>query len=356
MAIGFFISNHGFGHLMRNLPVIRQLLETTEEHLVLVCSEKHNQLAKEYLLTELPIVAIQRVTLINFDTDIGLKLKPFSLDVDRDATESAVRTYVNHFDELVLYGIRLLQNYQISKSVIDIVPWGITASKKMGIPSILIASFTWIEQYEPLLPVELVEFYQSVYEEVDVPILLELANQPTVQRFPNGVKVELIARKFHREEVKKIKSACNRPIVFLSIGGSNSGIDTQLNVENLPYFFIATEGLNIRGNNSLILNKETKNTQDYVMASDYCISKAGWSTLSEIMLARKPMALIQRPDVTEDQLLIKQLTDRKSAIGITVNELENIESILMKLTTYEFQLPNYKNDYDTIAKIILNTY
>jgi len=134
MAIGFFISNHGFGHLMRNLPVIRQLLETTEEHLVLVCSEKHNQLAKEYLLTELPIVAIQRVKLINFDTDIGLKLKPFSLDVDRDATESAVRTYVNHFDELVLYGMRLLQNYQISKAVIAIVPWAITASKKNGHP------------------------------------------------------------------------------------------------------------------------------------------------------------------------------------------------------------------------------
>lgn len=354
MSIGFFISNHGFGHLMRNLPVMKYLLLNTNEELVLICSQKHNQLAKEYLTSEINSESVKKLTVIDCDTDIGLIVKAGSLEVDLSATENAVREYIRQFNYSVAYCRKIIDKYHISKAIIDIVLWAIVASKEASIPSYLMASFTWIEQYENILPKDIVDFYKVVYKEINSAILLGLANKPTKSYFCSGKKVDLVAREFHTHIANEIRRKYKFPIVFLSIGGSNSGIATPIEVGHLPYFFIATSGLSIKGNNVLVLDKETKNTQDYILASDYCISKAGWSTVSEILLARKPMALIQRPGVAEDQMLIQKLVESKEAIEIIVEELENMDAILKKMDLYDFQTPSYKNDFEKVSKIILD--
>ena len=53
-----------------------------------------------------------------------------------------------------------------------------------------------------------------------------------------------------------------------------------------------TEGIQLSGDNVLYLPKEVENTQDYIKASEMVITKAGFGTVGETMLARKKCAVI----------------------------------------------------------------
>ena len=133
---------------------------------------------------------------------------------------------------------------------------------------------------------------------------------------------------------------------------SNEGISNNIDVSELPYNFIVTEGINLKGDNVYPIKKTIDNTQDYVMASDYCIAKAGWTTISEILVAKKPMALLSRPDVTEDSMYIERLVYEGFAVEITVDELINMSDILNRVKTIKQNDNNYKDDTDNISNII----
>lgn len=133
---------------------------------------------------------------------------------------------------------------------------------------------------------------------------------------------------------------------------SNEGISNNIDVSELPYNFIVTEGINLKGDNVYPIKKTIDNTQDYVMASDYCIAKAGQTTISEILVAKKPMALLSCPDVTEDSMYIERLVYEGLAVEITVDELINMSDILNRVKTIKQNDNNYKDDTDNISNII----
>ena len=47
--IAFYISDHGFGHIMRNISVISYILENTENRIILVSGNAHIAAAKKYI-------------------------------------------------------------------------------------------------------------------------------------------------------------------------------------------------------------------------------------------------------------------------------------------------------------------
>ena len=95
-----------------------------------------------------------------------------------------------------------------------------------------------------------------------------------------------------------------------------------------------------------------ENTQDYIKASDFCISKAGWSTVSEIMLAGTPLGVLNRVNVSEDMMTIEQLKDRKAAIAINESELSDMGTLLKKMEGFPWSKTKYKNNYKLVADII----
>ena len=57
--------------------------------------------------------------------------------------------------------------------------------------------------------------------------------------------------------------ACNdKPIVYVSVGGSNSGLDFEIDVCDLPYQFISTAGLKFVGDN---VTNEHYSAQTYIL-------------------------------------------------------------------------------------------
>ena len=356
-SIAFYISDHGFGHIMRNISVITYILEHTENRIVLVSGNAHIAAAKEYIEKYTNAEKInERFITIEQNTDIGFALQSGTLLVDWTETEKRVRDYTNEFPKYIKNARELFKKYKIDTVVCDIVPWALTAAREEGIPSYLMASFTWVEQYEKDLPTELVEEYRKAYDSADNVILYGLHTPFVENTFKNRCEVSLCARPFHSDKVRKIREQYgDKPIVFISIGMSNDGINGITDVGDLPYSFIVTEGVNLAGENVHTISKTIDNTQDYVLASDFCIAKAGWTTISEILIAKKPMALLSRPDVAEDSMYIEKLVRSGLAVEITTQELGNIAEVLNRMKSITQGENNYRDDTCKIAEIIFSS-
>ncbi len=343
MNIAFFVSDHGFGHIMREVPVMKDLIHEGHK-IIVVCNEAHNKLAKDYLGDD-PIY-------INMHTDSGIVVVPGTIKINPEATVNNAERMIMDYPNKIQFAKTIFGQYHIERVVADIVPWSLKAAKEENIPSFFMASFTWLDQYGDYLSDKSKKTYVDCFKMADKVLYYDLCNEPTRNLLGEGVEVGFVSREFNDEEVQRIKSEHDRKIVFLSLGASNSGLDFEIDVSGLDYDFISTKALRLIGNNVTYLDVNIPNTQDYIKAADYCISKPGWTTSAEIMLAGTPTAMLKRPDVLEDTMTIKVLEERNNAISISVDDLKDMKSIMEKLENHSFTFHKYDNGYKTIGRII----
>ena len=357
-TIAFFVSPHGFGHVFRTVPVIEALLKNSDSKVLLVTAAEHAARAKLYLsensgLSEEELGS--RFFTEVMKTDYGIAVKPGNLKIDVETVRAGVEEFVTRFDEYAKDGVRLIEKYGVSIVVSDICPWALMSADACGIPSFLMASFTWIEIYEEYFPESLISPFRACYHLADRVLLYELANKVTRTRFADGVQVGYAARRINKEKAEEIRNGLSGygDIVFVSVGLSNSGIDEDIYVGNIPCMFIATKGVRLSGDNVITLPDDCGNTQDYVAASDYCIIKSGWTTVAECMIAGKPMALIGRDDVAEDRMTIEMLVEGGFGIKIEPEEVGNMTGVIWKIRNSGIRNFEHENDAENIAEKIM---
>ena len=338
MRIAYFVTDHGFGHLMRELPVMAEIIRRGHE-LTVVTGKAQAEVTDNYLE--------HKARMIVENTDAGLVVFPGSLVIDTDATIAKIRDHVQRWDKLIE------ESVDADAYVVDICPWAVIAAKKKGIPCFLMTNFTWIEQYESFVPDELLNCYKDAYRMADKVIYFDLANKESRAFLGEGFEVGFSARPFDPAKVKSIKDSSDKPIVLITCGASNSGIDYVMDVSDLPYTFILTRSLKLKGDNVRYLDPKVPNTQDYVAAADYCIAKAGWSTVAEFVTAGTHTALLERDDTAEDTMTINQLKDRHLAISVKFDELKDLKSIIDKMDHFDWSTEVYENEYSRIADVIL---
>ena len=343
MKVAFLISDHGYGHIMRNLPVAEELIARGYE-ITIVTGKSQAMVAEQYLKG--------RARFIYINTDAGFVVYPGTLAIDIESTIAAVKSNISRWPDMIEQAAALCAD----AFIVDIVPWALMAAQKCGIPSYLMANFTWIDQYVSFLPAGLLNYYEEAYSLRDRVLYYDLVNEPTRKRLGKGIDIGFVARPFNDNEVLKIRNRHKRKTVFLSLGASNTGLDLPIDVSDLNYDFIATKALQLIGDNIEYLSPSIQNTQDYIKASDYCISKAGWSTVSEIMLAGVPFGVLNRAGVSEDMMTIEQLEKRKTAIAIDESELEDMGTLLKKMEGFPWFKSKYKNNYNLVVDIICEAF
>lgn len=343
--IAFFISEHGFAHASRNIPIIRYILEANNDIRVIIKTGK----SQGEFIKELVRDFGDRVSYFFGTMDIGLVLMENSLDIDKEKLKAKVEEYINSFEEKVAKEIEFLDYNNVTLIISDIVPWIFKCSKKLNIPSILISNFTWVEIYKEHLTEKICNEYRECYKLADKALFYELYMEDMKEYFNEYEEIAFCSREFNLVKADKIKNSFKKPMVYLSVGRSVD-LKDEIDVSNFNYDFIVTDGINIKGHNVYYLPKETPNTQDYLMASDFVISKAGWGTVSEAMLGKKKLALLSRDNVSEDRNTIKKLIDRDLAIEVDFD----LEKILKKLEEFtpRFDRYDFKNDYNKIGDII----
>lgn len=350
-SIAFYISDHGFGHASRNIPIIRYILEVYKNIKIIVKTGK----AQGEFIKDLIDDHNCRVSYYFEQMDVGLILKEGSLDMDVKSLEGRVKLYIDSFNKKIRKESQFLHYNNVDLIVSDIVPWVFKCSKNLNIQNILITNFTWVEIYKEYLSKEIVDEYVSCYSLADKALFYELYMEDMKDYIEEYEEVSLCSRKFNVEQVDKIKNSFNKKIVYISVGRSVD-LKGKIDVSNLNYDFIVTDGIKITGHNVHYLNKETLNTQDYLMASDFVITKAGWGTISEALLCKKKLALLSRDGVAEDRDTIRKLKENGLAIKVNYEEDFNLECILKALEEFspDFKRYNFKNNYKEIGDIIMS--
>lgn len=344
-TIAFFISDHGFGHDLRNIPIIRYILEATKDIRIIIKTGKN----QGQFIRDLVGDFNGRVTYFFEAMDMGLVLKENSLDVDSEKLEEKVQDYISSFEEKVSKENEFLHYNNVNLIVSDIVPWIFKCANELSIPSILISNFTWVEIYKEYLSNEICDKYIDCYKLADKALFYELYMEEMKDYIKNYEKVSLCSRDFDLEKADKIKRSFKRPIVYISVGRSVA-LKDEVDVSSLNYDFIVTDGIRLSSDNVHYLDKETPNTQDYLIASDFIITKAGFGTISEALLGKKKIAVLSRDNVAEDRNTIKKLV----GMGLTIEVNFDLEDVLKDLEKFipSFDRYDFKNDYKKIGDLI----
>lgn len=344
-TIAFFISDHGFGHDSRNIPIIRYILEATKDIRIIIKTGKN----QGQFIRDLVGDFNGRVTYFFEAMDMGLVLKENSLDVDSEKLEEKVQDYISSFEEKVSKENEFLHYNNVNLIVSDIVPWIFKCANELSIPSILISNFTWVEIYKEYLSNEICDKYIDCYKLGDKALFYELYMEEMKDYIKNYEKVSLCSRDFDLEKADKIKRSFKSSIVYISVGRSVA-LKDEVDVSSLNYDFIVTDGIRLSGDNVHYLDKETPNTQDYLIASDFIITKAGFGTISEALLGKKKIAVLSRDNVAEDRNTIKKLVGMELAIEVNFDledVLKDLEKFIPSFDRYDF-----KNDYKKIGDLI----
>lgn len=174
------------------------------------------------------------------------------------------------------------------------------------------------------------------------------------EQFIKYDEVSLCAREFDITEVAKIRSRYELPLVFVSVGCSVD-LAEEIDVSNEPYHFIVTEGIQLVGKNVTYLARETANTHDYLCASEFVITKAGFRMVAEALLAKKKMAVIERDSIAEDRATVEWLVNHGLALPIQYEKGLHLSQLLKDLEqwTPPYEAVNLSNDANKIAVRLL---
>ncbi|WP_321434332.1 glycosyltransferase [Trichococcus flocculiformis] len=318
--IAFYASSHGFGHMTRCLAIIEELLETTDHLIYLASGTYQNSFARVYLAR-----FGDRVTYRDIRTEVGLVNKENSLQVDIPRLEHELTGFMAEWDTAVAAEVTILRDLPVACVISDISAIGIQVGDQLGVRNIGIANFTWCEQYEFLgLSDTLIERFREVYAKLDLFIEYDLMLPAPKLHVPRK-QIGFICRRFDTNRIAAIKAQYGTSI-FITCGKSASLLNIQ--IDNYDGTIFATNGINITatGNATVIeLPIDTFDTHNYLAASDIVIAKAGWGTISEALLSKRNLVLIDREGVLEDTENIEELKRRGIAVSIKEADLARID-------------------------------
>ncbi|WP_200831727.1 glycosyltransferase, partial [Trichococcus shcherbakoviae] len=122
--------------------------------------------------------------------------------------------------------------------------------------------------------------------------------------------------------------------IFITCGKSADLNNIQ--IDNYDGTIFTTSGINITSTATVVqLPVETFDTHNYLAASDIVIAKAGWGTISEALLSKRNLVLIEREGVLEDTKNIEELKRRGVAVSIKESDLALIDMHAIKVLIEE---------------------
>jgi hypothetical protein len=137
-TIAFYISNHGFGHASRNIPLIKHLLDM-DKNLNIIVKTHTKQL--EFIKQSLGNFN-SRIACCNEYVDLGLILKENCHLVDKENLGHELNKFISTWDEKIEKEKKLLAENKVDLVVSDIIPWIFESSTRAGVKSLLISNFT----------------------------------------------------------------------------------------------------------------------------------------------------------------------------------------------------------------------
>lgn len=320
MNIAYYISDYGYGHATRSVAVIRKLLKSNKHLTVTIC----HSFAQSFLKGSL---RDSRVIFRTLETDVGYILNPLTLELDHLKIQDMYESYLVQRKQKIEDERDFLTEQNIDYIISDIYPTAIEAAYDLNIPSIGISNFLWSDVYKNIISDHKLKTMQEAYAKMTY--YLPLKGQTDPKKHMNTF--DFFSREIDNCEVKKIKSnldvSLSDIVIFYGLGMK---IDHSTQLDNNSSLwstegckFIVSSHIDINHPNVFKIPDDYTETQNYIAASDFTITKPGWSTVSESINGDSHLLLIKRDSFIEDQNTIDALKEKSNYHVISLEKLNH---------------------------------
>jgi len=301
----YYISGHGYGHVVRSRQVISSLKKRCPE---LECYVRTS--APKWFFEELLFLLSYSNRLL----DVGV-LQKNALEMDLEGTLRACQELHKELPQLIKEEMTFIRAREIRLVIGDVPPLCFEIAARSSLPSVAIANFTWdwvyrsylsgLPSFLPLIQ-EMEEFYRKATLALSLPFSCDL------EIFPHQIPIPLIARvsSLDKQEARKrFDLPATAQIVLISFGGF--GLE-QLGWERLgqnrDFFFVTTGSVLKREKNFLVLPEVQSHYEELVCAADAVVSKPGYGIMADVIAHRVPILYTSRGPFPEYPFLVEALT------------------------------------------------
>ncbi len=307
--IAYSISSHGFGHAARSAAVLRELAGSYEFFI-------SSQIEETFFRTILPDFHFR-----NTAVDTGCVQADF-IAVDRDRSFIRLEELLNQAGTLCLQEKQWLEQNGIDLLISDVPSIPLKAAYELGIPSMVIANFTWYDIYagfpEAARHPSLVATLREHYASATLQALPQIhVNNAVISRQEEVGLLSLPGDNIQSRIEEQVPLEWKEyPRVLVYLGQYDSSAFEWARLGELKEVLLLTRdpvpsGLNIP---NLVVLDETFRFPDLIASSDLVVTKAGYSTLATAFSHGKPVVTCDRPGFREFEAVKSYLMDNK--IGI----------------------------------------
>jgi UDP:flavonoid glycosyltransferase YjiC (YdhE family) len=287
----FYISGHGYGHVVRMSEVMRELRKRHADCRILARTQ-----APRHMLPE-------GVEYSSAEFDSGVAERETGVVMDEPGTIERLKHLLNTWDTLVATEVGFVEENAINLIVADIPPVAGEIAHAAGVPCIAISNFTWDWIYEPYAREHLGRLEQA-YARMDVLLRLPFA-QPDRLPFRRIVDAPLIARKSRSTPPARPRGSRIRAL-----------LGSRAQVSEAAFARASAEAPEFE----FVVPPVGAGFPEALASCDLVIAKLGFSMLAESIAARKPMLYPPRVNFREEAILQAQVSDHVPAVPIPLAE------------------------------------
>ncbi|SEC11014.1 glycosyltransferase [Paenibacillus sp. GP183] len=355
-TISYYVSDYGYGHASRSIAIIRTLLDKYDNVQFIIC-------------TSFPLGFIQtsiennsRVRYRYVKNDLGYLLKESSVEIDKERMIFLYDKYLEYASSYLQQEEYYLKEENVDFIISDISPFPFIAGKKLGLPTIGISNFTWYKAYQGIIEEDKLQFLKDAYNQMDYFIPLAGSKEPEWGKILHEAE-HYFYRGIRNSEIKRLNDEVRsnefQLIVYFGFG-MKIDIDDYSGWklwDQEHVLFIVSEHMNIDRPNVIHIPKDYTESQHYLAISDLVISKAGWSTVGEVVQLNKPFMVVDRSNMQEDRNTINFLQSIERGYVILWDELKELtfnEELFHKVqrSTRESEYPSNQEILDGIGDSI----
>ena len=321
MALAYYISSHGYGHLVRSCAIIREL--PPEIPLIIKTAGPRKVIDAELKGRQYELIAER--------FDCGA-IQPDSFAVDALATLQTYQRIADENGQRLEAEVNFLKQRDVRAVACDIPPFACRAAHAAGVPSIAMTNFTWYEIYRPLVRQH--PRYQPLLDAIrgDYALATKALVYPPhlpIDVFPNAVEAPMVARK-GEDRSAAIKRALNIPeghlLYMLYLGDMGlAGTEWRALETFERASFLTLNPLSVKLRNVYALRNEDWWHPDLTASCAAVIGKPGYGLVGECMANSTPLVYTERPEFVEYFALHDALQQWGGGIFVPLDKFRSLQ-------------------------------
>lgn len=339
-----FISGHGFGHASRSVNILRELLQTN--HQLLIISNVPKWFFDDKIGTY-----FKQWQYKNHQVDVGLS-QISGLSSDYSQTIKDLHSHWDNIDGKVAELRDEIKSFQADKIYFDIPAIAVLIAEKLHIPAIAMSNFSWDWIYNDLvnhscnysqnrvseeISQEFIHFrdiHREIYSRTTKLLKLPYSGDFSAFKCPQ-IDIPWIGNKSEarREEtMKRLGIDPQKKVALYSFGGHDLP-DIDYDSWVLPNDWnVLIVGYDLKIDNPSVhiftnsqITKRTVDYTDIVKAVDIVVTKPGYGIIADCICNKTPMLHVERGQFAEYPLLLQALDHTLPHKKITFFEVKTVD-------------------------------